>query len=88
MTTTVKCSGCDTLIEIPDELIGDGQDWAGVGMAGGEPYYCDACERIAQAAVDQEPDPSSYCHYCGKMYEDFSDLGCEFCDTRLFIQDL
>lgn len=22
------------------------------------------------------------CHFCGKEFEDFSDLGCEVCDSR------
>lgn len=31
---------------------------------------------------DPEPDPSDFCPHCGKEYEDFSDLGCEYCDVR------
>lgn len=31
----------------------------------------------------QEDAPGSeVCPYCGKEYEDFSDYGCEFCDSR------
>jgi hypothetical protein len=29
----------------------------------------------------EQPDPEA-CHYCGKEFEDFSDLGCEHCDAR------
>ena len=28
---------------------------------------------------DRDPDT---CPHCGKEYEDFSDMGCEYCDTR------
>lgn len=38
---------------------------------------CDA----ANPFVDG-PDPET-CKYCGKELEDFSDLGCEYCDRRV-----
>ena len=31
------------------------------------------------------PNPET-CPHCGKELEDFSDLGCEYCDTRVFDQ--
>lgn len=72
----VKCSGCETMIDIPDELAGDlyGE------VKTNDPYYCDSCERTALAAADV--DTTEYCHHCGKDIEDFSDLGCEYCDAR------
>lgn len=27
-------------------------------------------------------DATEYCSHCGKDIEDFSDLGCEYCDRR------
>ena len=81
----IKCSGCETMIDIPDELAGDLQGEAKLN----EPYYCDACEKIAQAAVeaslgDDFDDEIERCPHCGKDLEDFSDLGCEYCDRRYF----
>ncbi len=36
-----------------------------------------------QELVDDEPEPEpECCPYCGKPYEDFSDLGCGRCDRR------
>lgn len=36
--------------------------------------------------LDDWPDiEENYCHFCGKHYEDFSDLGCEHCDVRATI---
>jgi hypothetical protein len=32
---------------------------------------------------ESEPDPSDYCPFCGKEYEDFSDYGCPHCDVRV-----
>ena len=70
----VKCYGCKIQIDIPDELAGN--------MLGEiktiEPYYCDACERIALSAMDI--DVTEECPYCGKDFEDFSDAGCAHCD--------
>lgn len=40
-------------------------------------YYC-FCDRYAEG----EEDERDYCRYCGKEYEDFSDLGCSACDVR------
>lgn len=79
--TAIKCSGCGEFIEIPDELTGDlGVDAGAIDCI---EYYCDACEWQGQTAADtQEPD-DSFCPYCGKDYEDFSDLGCEHCDRRV-----
>lgn len=75
----IKCSGCSEIIDIPDELAwmesADGELTVGV-----EPYYCDACERVASAAADI--DTTEYCPHCGKALEDFSDLGCGHCDRR------
>jgi rubrerythrin len=34
-------------------------------------------------SVDEDDDPSRYCPYCGKEYEDFSDYGCPACDRRI-----
>ena len=73
----IKCSGCGTIVEIPPEL--------SAGLPDGEsqlkePYYCDECEWIAELAADI--DTPVYCWHCGKDVEDFSDLGCEYCDRR------
>lgn len=37
-----------------------------------------------QAAVEglDDEDPLDYCDHCGKAFEDFSDLGCGYCDRR------
>lgn len=78
--TSVKCSGCETIIEIPEELAGDIEEHI---TRTNEPVYCDECEWVAQTAVDAPPDPSTYCPHCGKDYEDFSDYGCVNCDRRL-----
>lgn len=31
---------------------------------------------------DEEEPEENCCSRCGKEYEDFSDLGCEYCDRR------
>lgn len=73
----VKCAGCDEIIDIPDELVGMHADGE---VTTDEPYYCDACERIAETAADV--DTTERCRHCGKDLQDFSDLGCEWCDRR------
>ena len=72
----IKCSGCETTIDIPDELADNLEG----EVATTEPYYCDACERTAENAADI--DTTEYCEHCGKDIEDWSDLGCEYCDRR------
>lgn len=31
---------------------------------------------------EEPPEAERCCHFCGKEFTDFSDLGCEYCDTR------
>jgi len=73
----IKCSGCHEIIEIPDELA---PEHAGGEINTLEPYYCDACERIAELAADI--DTTEYCPHCEKDLDDWADLGCEYCDRR------
>lgn len=40
---------------------------------------CAGCN-AAGCACDEQDD--GCCHHCGKHYEDFSDLGCGYCDQR------
>lgn len=75
--TYIKCAGCGEYIVIPPELVGD---WEGGDLTNSEPYFCDACEWQAETAADV--DTTERCPYCGKDFEDFSDLGCAYCDTR------
>lgn len=49
--------------------------------------YVNACTHCETDQGDDEPDDwyeedEDCCHYCGKAYEDFSDLGCQYCDQR------
>lgn len=49
-----------------------------------DPYPWDYYDGYADPD-DYPPDHDSdirYCPMCGKEYEDFSDLGCEYCDVR------
>lgn len=86
--TYIKCYGCETMIDVPDELAGGLQGNHGdITSQMVEPYYCDSCERIALAAVaasmgDDYDDGGEYCLHCGKNIYDWSDLGCEYCDRR------
>lgn len=79
--STTTCAGCGVIVEVAPELMDDDD-------IPFEPYFCDACDRLGRAAADEGPDPATYCPHCGKDYEDWSDLGCEFCDTRVFIKGL
>ena len=36
----------------------------------------------ASSEEDQERPSDEYCSHCGKAFEEFSDLGCEYCDRR------
>jgi hypothetical protein len=42
-------------------------------------------DESAQAEVpdpDDDPDIDECCSYCGKPFQEFGDLGCEYCDRR------
>lgn len=73
----VKCSGCGEQIAIPAELYPEPVNGE---ILLNEPYYCDACEW--EAETDADIDTTEYCSHCGKDVEDWSDLGCEYCDRR------
>ena len=47
-------------------MTGEDAYWAGIGP-----------EDFADDEAGEE-----YCSHCGKAFEDFSDLGCGFCDRR------
>lgn len=77
----IKCSGCGAIVPVPDELY-PGPIKGEIPLD--EPYYCDECDR-----EDERDDPGEdyksgpdYCSHCGKDIEDFSVMGCEYCDRR------
>lgn len=37
---------------------------------------------VAMAEDDEERPESEYCHHCGKAFDEWGDMGCEFCDRR------
>jgi hypothetical protein len=39
-------------------------------------------ENCFPEGAPEDYDSDEVCHACGKPFEDFSDLGCEFCDVR------
>lgn len=49
-------------------------------------YRCLNCKDFipfgCEPWMDYEPDESDFCPHCGKEYEDFSDMGCGYCDRR------
>lgn len=72
---TITCAGCGEIIDVPAELCPDDQ------VETVEPYYCDACEDFVDYLLEDD-EPDECCPYCGKAYEDFSDMGCGYCDRR------
>lgn len=71
----------------------------GVNEAGSGYWHCERCQEEEEAYYttpetagteadwgpwdDPEPDDDDYCPFCGKEYEDWSDLGCSHCDRRV-----
>jgi hypothetical protein len=47
-------------------------------------YKCETCGEFIPYGCEPwaPPEEPECCPYCGKEYEDFSDLGCEHCDRR------
>lgn len=46
-------------------------------------HLCNECFDVLGCSYVFEPGfPPQVCEHCGKDIEDFSDLGCEFCDSR------
>ena len=83
----VNCSICHEVFEVPDELVGD-------QTLDKSSIICGSCDPDEDPGPDLtilEDDEGIYylddsepetCPHCGKEYEDFSDLGCEYCDRR------
>jgi len=81
MLSYIQCAGCGEIVDVPAELATDDNE------PSGEPYYCDACDRMYSDLAMTDDDVEDFlaansCPYCGKEYEDFSDLGCGHCDRR------
>ena len=72
----VSCAVCGDVFEIADELLGDD---TGAGGKRDLVAYCALHDPYAYASEDTEDE---CCPFCGKEYEDFSDMGCGFCDRR------
>lgn len=68
------CLRCHECIEVPDELLPDNTV--------PEDFLCGACDPDEQADWDREDDEPDVCPFCGKEYEEFSDMGCGHCDQR------
>lgn len=50
-----------------------------------DPNVCPQCGMYPNVCTcyDDIPDyEPEYCSHCGKELEEFSDLGCEYCDSR------
>ena len=46
-------------------------------------HFCNDCFDSLGCQYDFDPGfPPQFCDHCGKDFEDFSDLGCEYCDAR------
>lgn len=65
------CDFCNGFCQTCQTPIGHGQ--------------CPGC--CAAACVDESFDDRDCCHYCGKEFEEFGDLGCAACDQRVFNDD-
>jgi hypothetical protein len=74
--TTVSCAVCGDVFEVADELLGDDAD---VGGKRNLVAYCDLHSPHLDVG-EHEDEPC--CPFCGKAYEDFSDMGCGHCDRR------
>jgi hypothetical protein len=58
-------------------------DWVDDNYQG---YSCSKCGAFLPYGLEPwmppDDEPEMCCEHCGKLLEDFSDLGCEYCDVR------